>query len=116
MYEHHTVPPLSRPEFFRRMLLHFAVATSLIAGSLGMGMAGYHVFEHLSWLDSFVNASMLLGGMGPVNTLQTRGGRIFAGCYALYSGLVFLVAVAILLAPVFHRIMHKLHWEEEGNE
>jgi hypothetical protein len=76
-----------------------------------MGMAGYRYYERLPWLDAFLNAAMLLGGMGPVEEPQTAGGKLFAGLYALYAGLVFLVATAIILAPVVHRLLHKFHWE-----
>jgi hypothetical protein len=74
-------------------------------------MAGYRHYERLPWLDAFLNAAMLLGGMGPVEDPQTAGGKLFAGLYALYAGLVFLVATAIILAPVVHRLLHKFHWE-----
>ena len=113
-YETRFQPVLPRNEFLKRVALHFAVGSALIAGSLAIGMIGYHGLEHLSWLDAFLNATMLLGGMGPVNTPTSSAGKLFAGCYALYSGLIFLVAVAIVLAPAFHRIMHKLHWDEEA--
>jgi hypothetical protein len=112
IYETRFQPPLPRSQFLKREALHFAVGCALIAGSLAIGMIGYHAIEKLSWLDAFLNATMLLGGMGPVNTPVTAAGKFFAGCYALYSGLIFLVAVAIVLAPAFHRIMHKLHWDE----
>ncbi len=85
-------------------------------GSLGVGMAGYASFEGLGWCDSFLNASMLLGGMGPVDMPHTAGGKLFAGLYALYAGLVFLVATGLLLIPVFHRVLHKFHWEAEGGK
>ena len=80
--------------------------------SLLLGMAGYHALEKLSWIDSFLNASMLLGGMGPVNPPQTAAGKLFAGMYALYAGLAFLVGVGIIFAPVFHRILHRFHWSD----
>jgi hypothetical protein len=95
------------------MVLHFAMATALIAGSLLLGMWGYAHFEGLGGRDAFLNAAMILGGMGPVEVLQTPGGKVFAGCYALYSGLVFLVAVSIVLAPVLHRALHKFHWDAD---
>ncbi len=85
----------------------------LVVGSLLLGMAGYAYFEGLAWRDAFLNAAMLLGGMGPVDAPRTDGGKVFAGLYALYAGLVFLVAVAIMLAPVVHRLLHKFHWERE---
>jgi hypothetical protein len=85
----------------------------LVTGSLLLGMAGYAYFEGLAWRDAFLNAAMLLGGMGPVDAPRTDGGKVFAGLYALYAGLVFLVAVAILLAPVVHRLLHKFHWDRD---
>ena len=97
--------------FRDRLIRHGAIAGILVLASLGMGMAGYMGFEKLSAVDAFLNASMILGGMGPVATISTPGGKIFAGLYALYSGLVFLVVGALLLAPVVHRVLHKFHWE-----
>jgi hypothetical protein len=112
VYEHKRLPPLSRPHFIRRLLLHVLVAVALVLASLGIGMAGYSWFEGLPWRDAFLNAAMLLGGMGPVETPITNGGKLFAGCYALYAGLVFLVAIGIVLAPIVHRVMHRFHWDE----
>ena len=82
---------------------------------LAVGMAGYVHFESLPWLDAFLNSAMLLGGMGPVESPGTSGGKLFAGLYALYAGLVFLVAAAILVTPVVHRLLHKFHWEADGS-
>ena len=113
MYESHKHPPLSRPHFVRRLALHFAGATSLVLGSLLLGMAGYAHFEGLAWRDAFLNAAMLLSGMGPVEAPLTDGGKLFAGLYALYTGLVFLVATGIVFAPVLHRLMHKFHWGQD---
>jgi hypothetical protein len=113
MYESRLQPIATRQRFVSRMLRHGAFAAAVVAGSLFMGMAGYVYFEHLTWLDAFVDASMLLGGMGPVHNPQTAGGKLFAGCYALYSGLVFLVTVGVVLAPVLHRALHKFHWAKE---
>ena len=95
------------------MLLHFVAALALLLGSLMLGMAGYEYFEQLPWRDAFLNAAMLLGGMGPVDAPRTDGGKLFAGLYALYAGLVFLVAVGLIFAPVVHRVMHKFHWEQD---
>lgn len=116
MYEHHNDPLLTSRKFFIRLVNHSLVAFGLIAGSLGIGILGYHYFENLSWIDSLVNASMLLGGMGPVNSLQTPAGKLFASFYALYSGMIFLIIAGVLLAPVFHRFLHHFHMEFEINE
>jgi hypothetical protein len=88
----------------------------VVAASLAIGMVGYHGFEHLSWLDAFVNAAMLLGGMGPLTTLQTDAGKLFAGFYALYCGLVVIAVAGIVLAPVAHRVLHRFHLEERGEQ
>jgi hypothetical protein len=112
MYESRKLAPLPRGHFTRRMLLHTAIALALIAVSLGLGMWGYCGFEHLSLLDAFLNTAMLLGGMGPVNPPVTSGGKLFAGLFALYAGLVFIVTAALLLTPLMHRLMHRFHWDE----
>ncbi|HZE59352.1 MAG TPA: hypothetical protein VE085_02235 [Burkholderiales bacterium] len=114
MYERRIDPLASRARFTARMARHLGAALALVAASLFIGMAGYHHFEHLSWLDAFVDASMLLGGMGPVHMPETPGGKLFAGLYALYSGLVFLVTVGVVLAPLLHRAMHKFHWRNDS--
>ena len=112
MYETRKQPVLPRARFTRRLLLHAAIAVSLIMASLAIGMAGYCGFEHLSPLDGFLNAAMLLGGMGPVNAPVTPAGKLFAGLFALYAGLVFIVTAALLFTPLLHRLMHRLHWDE----
>ncbi len=111
-YEHHRQPVLSRRHFARRLLAHFALASALVGASLVAGMAGYVDFEGLSWLDAFLNASMLLGGIVPVNDPISEGGKLFAGVYALYAGLLFLVVAGIMLGPVIHRVLHRFHWDE----
>ena len=116
LYEHRTQPLLPRRAFLRRLASHTLVALAVIFGSLLMGILGYHITEGLSWLDSLVNASMLLGGMGPVDALHTTAGKLFASFYALYSGMVFLVAVGIIFAPVFHRILHRFHLESGADD
>jgi len=85
----------------------------VIMVSLGLGMTGYHVFEKLPWIDAFLNASMILSGMGPVAPIQTDAGKIFAGCYALFSGLTLVAILGIIFAPVVHRFLHKFHLEDE---
>ncbi len=112
MYEARHQPPLTRSRFARRLLGHAAVVFGLIGLSLGLGMCGYVVFEHLSWMDAFLNAAMLLGGMGPVHLPQTEAGKLFAGCYALYAGLAFIVAAALFISPVLHRVLHRFHWDD----
>lgn len=102
--------------FVRRLAGHFAMASGLMAGSLLLGMAGYMYFEALPWRDAFLNAAMLLGGMGPVDAPKTNGGKLFAGFYALYAGLVFLIGAALLWAPVAHRLLHRFHWEKGSAE
>ena len=116
MYESRTDRLLPRPQFFRRVLNHLVLALGVVHGSLLLAMWGYHHFESLAWVDAFLNTSVLLGGMGPVDPPQTPGGKLFAGGVALYSGLVFLVAVALVLAPIFHRGMHRFHWDEDGQD
>jgi hypothetical protein len=116
VYEHRRDRLLPFRAFLSRVVRHLGSSAALILGSLFIGMVGYVRLERLSWLDGFLNAAMLLGGMGPVAPLRTAGGKLFAGLYALYSGMVFLVAIAITLAPVLHRVMHKFHLAEEDTE
>ena len=113
MFEHRKQPLLPRPVFYARLARSSAFALVIILCSLGIGMAGYHYLETMSWLDAFVNAAMILSGMGPVNPLQTSGGKLFAGCYALFSGLAFITSLGIVFAPIFHRFIHKFHLESE---
>jgi hypothetical protein len=116
MFEHSGQPLLSRAAFILRLVRHGLLALLLIAGSLGMGILGYHEIEGLSWIDATVNAAMILGGMGPVNELHTDAGKLFAAAYALFSGLVFVVIVGILFAPIFHRFLHRFHIELDDGE
>ncbi len=109
MYEHRKQPLLSRAAFIVRVSRHFVVAVGIVAGSLLIGMVGYHGLEGLSWIDALVNSAMLLGGMGPVNPLHTVAGKLFASFYALYSGLIFLIVAGVLFAPLFHRFLHRFH-------
>ena len=113
MYENRHAPLLARRLYVRRVGRHAAIGCALGVLSLGIGMAGYAYFEHLEWRDAFMNAAMLLGGMGPVHNPATPGGKVFAGLYALYAGLVFLITVGIVLVPVVHRLIHRFHLQEE---
>jgi hypothetical protein len=113
MFEHHTRHLLPRREYYRRVMRHAALGIMVIALSLGIGMIGYHTFEKLPWIDAFVNAAMILSGMGPVATLQTDGGKFFAGCYALFSGIALITILGIIFAPVIHRFLHKFHLEDK---
>jgi len=112
VYEHRLTPPLSHGQFIRRVVGHLAAAAILVGLSLLGGMLGYRHFEGLGWVDGFLETAMLLGGMGAIHPPQTEGGKIFAGGFALYAGLIFIVTAAIMLAPITHRIMHRLHWDE----
>ncbi|MDH4265145.1 MAG: hypothetical protein OEW45_05850 [Deltaproteobacteria bacterium] len=111
MYEHRSQSLLPRHLYIRRLLRHGLLAVLVIFISLFIGVAGYHFTEGLSWLDSLMNASMILGGMGPVNVLYTTEGKLFASFYALFAGIVFLAVAAILIAPIAHRFLHRLHLE-----
>lgn len=115
MYEHRTERLLTRREFALRQLRHLAVAFVIIVVSLVVGAAGYRWTEGMGWLDAVLNASMILSGEGPVTAVGTGAGKVFATVYALYSGVVLLVAVGVIVAPAFHRIIHKLHMDE-GDE
>ena len=115
-YESKNQPLLPRKQFVARLGRHFGVASLLIGASLLVGMAGYASFEGMGWIDAFANASMILSGMGPLTTLQTAGGKVFAGVYALFSGLVLVVATGIILAPVLHRMLHQFHVEEDDKD
>lgn len=114
MYENRRSPPVPRTRFLARLSIHLAVAALVVGGSLAVGMLGYGYFEGLGWRDAFLNAAMLLGGMGPVETPQTPNGKLFAGLYAMYAGLVFLVVLGIVFAPLIHRFLHRFHWEDGG--
>jgi hypothetical protein len=109
MYEHHDQPLLPGRQFVVRLAAHAAIALGIVFVSLAIGILGYHSLESQSWLDSFLNASMILGGMGPVAELHTAAGKLFAGLYALYSGMILLIVVGLLLAPVLHRLLHSFH-------
>jgi len=112
MYEHHTEPLLPRRQFRRRLARHGALPTAALLLSLAIGTLGFHWLAPQDWLDALLNSAMLLGGMGPVGSIERPIGKIFAALYALYAGIAFLGASAVFLAPVVHRILHKLRLEE----
>jgi hypothetical protein len=116
LYETRGEPPLAWAHFRRRMRIHFSYALAIIVVSLAMGMIGYHILAGDGWIDAFLDTSMLLGGMGPMGPLKTNAAKIFAGMFALYSGLVFLAVTILLLTPVFHRVLHKFHWEKSHHD
>ena len=109
MYETKRQPLLARSAFFRRVAAHVAAAVGLVVASLGIGMIGYMATEQMPAMDAFLNAAMLLDGMGPVGTLNTSAGKFFAGVFALYAGLVFIACAALVLTPLLHRVLHHFH-------
>ncbi len=109
MFEHKNEKILPRLLFVRRMATFLFVSMLIVAFGLGLGVLGYHYICGLNWIDAILNAAMILTGMGPVNTLSTDSAKIFASFYALFSGVVFLSTIGIVLAPIFHRVMHRLH-------
>ena len=114
MYERRTQPLLPRLHYCLRVLRHAVLALGLVAVALGIGIAGYHFLNGLPWVDATVNAAMILGGMGPVDTLHTSAAKLFASAYALFSGLAFIAIVGVLFAPVVHRFLHRFHLELEA--
>lgn len=107
-----TVSDTHREWFWRRMLTHFGISLGILGVSLLFGIWGYEHYEHLPWRDAFLNAAMLLGGMGPVKTDLSETGKVFAGLYALYAGLVVIAVAGLLLAPGVHHLMHHVHWDD----
>jgi hypothetical protein len=108
-------PPLiPRRQFFGRLTKHAMGGLAILAMALAAGMAGYHWLEGLPWIDSFMNAAMILGGMGPVAELHTSGGKLFAGMYALFAGMVFLAVVGVVFSPVVHRAMNRFHLDDDA--
>jgi hypothetical protein len=116
MFERRRQPVLPRIQFYRRLARSLAVALAFMSGSLALGMFGYHWIAHLSWIDALLNAAMILTGMGPVDAMKTDSAKLFASLYALFSGVAFLSAMAVLVAPVVHRFLHKFHAEAEEED
>ena len=113
MYERPSQPLLSRRLFARRVARSFAAGASMIMVSLSVGMLGYHWLEGMPWIDAFANAAMILSGMGPLEPLKTNGGKLFAGLYAIYSGLAVILIAGVVFAPVVHRFLHRFHLDPE---
>jgi hypothetical protein len=116
MNEYTTAPLLPKREYLARFARSLCLGLSIIAVCLGIGMVGYHILEKLSWIDAFLNAAMILSGMGPVATLQTDAGKLFAGFYALFSGLALISIVGIIMAPVVLRFLHKFHLDLDARK
>src|SRR6266404_2292671 len=112
MYERRNHPLLSRVKFARLVARHLLLALFAVGIALAIGVFGYHFIAGLSWVDSLLNASMILGGMGPVDPLPNNAAKLFASFYALFSGLAFIGIVSVLLAPFVHRLLHRIHAEE----
>ena len=109
MYEHRQQPILPRPKFVKRVVLHMATALLTVVIALSIGTIGYHSLAKLGWIDAFLNAAMILAGMGPIDPLPDTPAKLFAAAYALFSGLLFVVILGVVLAPFAHRLMHRMH-------
>jgi hypothetical protein len=117
MYERRHEPVLTRIEFFFRVLRHGALAIVVLIVALGIGVLGYYSLEPgMSGLDALLNASMILGGMGPVTTLTNPRAKVFASAYALFSGVVFISLMGIMLGPFAHRVLHSFHWDQADEQ
>ena len=115
-FEHRKQKVIPPAHFARRMALACGLWACVMMGGLAIGIAGYAYFEGMDLIDAFVNAAMILSGMGPVGELHTRAGKIFAGCYAIFSGLVIVIAAGFILGPLFHRVLHRFHVERGKEE
>jgi hypothetical protein len=114
LFESHRQPLATPAVFYRRLTWFFAATAAVVALTLGIGMAGYHHFIGLPWVDSFLEAAMILGGMGPVSRMPTPAGKIFAGTYALFCAFLLIVVSGLMLAPFFHRLLHRFHIDEDS--
>lgn len=112
-FEHKSQPLLPRDKFVVRVLRYLVFSFLILSISLAIGVVGYHLLNDLTWTDAFLNASMILTGMGPVDVMKSNAAKWFASFYAIFSGVAFLTTVAVFLSPVVHRFMHKLHLEDE---
>jgi hypothetical protein len=116
VFERHHQPLLHKRGYIRRIIRFSLLGLLIVFGSLGLGVFGYHYTEAMPWLDAFLNASMILFGMGPVNPVQTDGGKWFASFYAMYSGVAFITIIGVIFAPVFHRFLHKFHLDLDNRD
>jgi hypothetical protein len=114
-FEHRSEPVLKRPLFYRRLARSALIGVALVVVGLALGMAGYHFFEDLPWVDAYENAAMILSGMGPLHAPQTTAGKLFAGSYALFSGIAVLAVAGVIFAPIVHRFLHRMHADEDAN-
>ncbi len=115
-YEKKTEPVAPAPVFYGRMMYSIFIALLILAACLAIGIIGYHFLAGMIWIDALHNASMILSGMGPVVEIKNNGGKLFSSCYALFSGVVFITNIGVILAPAAHRLFHRLHVAEGGNE
>ncbi len=115
MYEHRRQKLLSRPAFLKRLARQGLSALMLVAASMGIGTVGFHLLSEQRWIDALVNSAMLLGGMGPVGDLGGTRGKLFATFFALYAGLVFLIVAGLLFLPLFHRVLHRFHLDQDSD-
>ncbi len=113
-YEHKSQPLAKKSVYYKRLLNSFLLSFIFILFSLSLGILGYHEIAGLGWMDSLLNASMILTGMGPVNSMPDNASKLFASIYAIYSGVAFLSSIAVFLSPALHRLMHRLHMEKEN--
>ena len=116
MFERKTEKLVPLPTFFRRVALSLLLTLGVLCVALSIGVLGYHGIAGLPWIDSLLNASMILTGMGPVATMTTTSSKLFASGYAMFSGVVFIYSIGLVLAPLFHRILHKFHLDEAAQD
>jgi len=115
-YEHRNEPLASRSILYRRLVVNGLTAGAMVLASLIVGIAGYRFLGGLRWIDAFQNAAMILSGMGPVDALHSTGAKLFAGLYAIYSGLALIATAGVTIAPILHRFLHRFHLEDEADE
>ena len=113
MYENRKHPLINRAAFAKRVARHLFLALSIVIAALGLGVLGYHFLGGLTWIDSLLDASMILAGMGPISPLHAVAAKVFASCYALFSGLIFIGIATLIIAPFAHRLLHRFHLDKE---